>query len=230
MKVVMVEDEYMVAKRLKRFISLGLQDHGAKLTHFETLDDAKEFMSQSPIDLLFLDLNLNGQDGFEILQDQLSKSFHTIVVSANTDRAIEAFEYGVLDFVAKPFTQERINKAISRLSNQTPQANCKYLSYKKLGKMQLMPVEEIACLKAAGHYTDVVNDTGEVVVHDKSLDKLMVLLGDDFVRVHRSYAVKETAIHSLCSEEGSKYWLMLHNGSQIPVGRTRVKSLKSRFY
>ena len=55
---------------------------------------------------MLLDLNLHARDGFEILKQIVSKSFHTIIISANIDRAIEAFEYGVLDFIPKLYNKE----------------------------------------------------------------------------------------------------------------------------
>ncbi|MFC3094487.1 DNA-binding response regulator [Alteromonas sediminis] len=228
MKVLMIEDEFMVAKRLRRFIESAIGKELQQLTHLDNLDDAQAFVSDNSIDVLFLDLNLHGNDGFLLLQEQLSKSFHTIVVSANTDRAIEAFEFGVLDFIGKPFTQERINQAVARLTEQNPNAQCKFLSYKKLGQIQLLPVEDVLYLRASGHYCDVITRCGETVVHDKNIDRLLTLLGTNFVRIHRSYAVRLDAIASICAAEGSKYSLQLKDSTELPIGRTRVKKLKAQ--
>ncbi|MBU3004730.1 LytR/AlgR family response regulator transcription factor [Paraglaciecola arctica] len=224
--IVIVEDEYMVAKRLKRFVEQAFSQQPIKIKTCHSLDDAADYLAEHPIDLLFLDLNLQGQDGFTLLKQQLSQSFHTIVVSANSDRAIEAFEIGVLDFVAKPFTQERIQKAADRLQQQ--QGQSKYLTYKRLGKIQLLAISEVLYLKADGHYCEVYQQNQQSFLHDKSLDKLLNLLPDDFIRIHRSYAVSVAAIQSIEAEEGSKYWLTLTSGVRLPLGRTKVRDVKAR--
>ena len=226
MKIVMVEDEFMVAKRLRRFIEQGFADKPVALHHFMTLDDARDFIATQHVDAVFLDLNLNGQDGFELLKEQLSCSFHTIVVSANADRAIEAFDLGVLDFIAKPFTNERVNKAIARMQDANKRGRTKYLSYRRLGNTELLAVEHIVYLKASGHYCEIITDDGQTVLHDKPLDKLLALLPESFVRIHRSYAAPIDRFKRLHTEEGSKYWLTMCDGSTLPVGRTRIKALK----
>ncbi|WP_416307913.1 LytR/AlgR family response regulator transcription factor [Neptunicella sp. SCSIO 80796] len=228
MKQVIVEDEYMVAKRLKRFVEQAFNHQSIQLQLFDTLDDASDYLACNSIDLLFLDLNLRGQDGFNLLKQQLAQSFHTIVVSANTDRAIEAFEIGILDFVAKPFTQQRIEKAISRLKHKEQQGQCQYLAYKQLGKLELMAVNDVLYIQAAGHYSEIHSKTGKVILHDKNLDKLLMLLPTDFLRVHRSYVVPLSSIQSVSTQPGSKYWLTLVNNQVLPIGRTRYPQLKQR--
>jgi two-component system, LytTR family, response regulator LytT len=224
--IVIVEDEYMVAKRLKRFVEQAFAEQTIKITTCHSLDDANDYLDQHSIDLLFLDLNLQGHDGFTLLKEQLSESFHTIVVSANSDRAIEAFDIGVLDFVAKPFTQERIQKAVDRLQ-QKQTGHCKYLTYKRLGKIELLAIEQVQYLKAEGHYCEVFMHNHDSFLHDKSLDKLTNLLPDNFIRIHRSYAVAIDCIQSIKSEEGSKYWLTLKSGHRLPVGRTKAQAIKA---
>ena len=224
--IVIVEDEYMVAKRLKRFVEAAFGEQTIKLHLCSSLEDAQDYLFERSIDVLFLDLNLRGQDGFDLLKQQLCESFHTIVVSANSDRAIEAFDIGVLDFVAKPFTQERIQKAVDRLS-QAQQGRSKYLSYKHLGKMMLLAVQDIQYLKAEGHYCEVSTLDNQNILHDKSLDKLLALLPNNFYRIHRSYAVSLEQVKAIEAQEGSKYWLILKDEQKLPIGRTKLKELRS---
>jgi len=225
---VIVEDEFMVAKRLTRFVTHAFAEQPMKLVVLNTLDDADDYLASHNIDVLFLDLNLQGKDGFKLLKDKLCESFHTIVVSANSDRAIEAFDLGVLDFVAKPFTQERIQKAIDRLLDKTHVGMSKYLTYKQLGKTQLLAIEEISYLKADGHYTHIITSNGQEILHDKNLDKLLTTLPQHFIRTHRSYAVPLNHMKSIEAHAGSKYWLNLHSGESLPIGRTRVAQLREK--
>ncbi|MDO6427683.1 LytTR family DNA-binding domain-containing protein [Thalassotalea sp. 1_MG-2023] len=231
-KILMVEDEFMVAKRLKRFIENAFNEQKIELHICNNLYDAHDYLVDHIIDVLFLDLNLQGQNGFDLLKHKLCESFHTIIVSANSDKAIEAFDIGVLDFVAKPFTQERIQKAVNRLQHKS-QGTCKYLTYKQLGKIELLPIENILYIKADGHYSVVMTQVnkrrlGNSILHEKNLDKLLTLLPEDFVRIHRSFAVSLANVRSIVSTEGSQYYAQLYSGEQIPVGRTRVKHLKAK--
>jgi len=228
MKIAIVEDEYMVAKRLKRFVEQACKGKTYQINVFNTLADADEYLSEQTIDILFLDLNLQGQDGFELLKQQVSRSFHTIIVSANTHRAIEAFEIGVLDFIAKPFNFERVQKALQRTKLSESRGKSQFLSYKKLGKIELLPIEQILYLKASGHYCEVITTLGEIILHDKSLEKLLLVLPEFFIRIQRSYAVPQQSMQSIKSEEGSKYWLTLTNDEVLPIGRTRIKEVKAK--
>lgn len=227
-RVLMVEDEFMVAKRLRRFIEQAFADIQIKLNHCDSLDDAIEFMHEHTIDVLFLDLNLQGKDGFELLKEQLCESFQTIVVSANSERAIEAFDIGVFDFIAKPFTQQRVQKSVDRLTQNKGIKKSRFLSYRSLGKTELLSLDKVLYLKAEGHYCEVHTHSGRDILHDKSLDQLLLLLPESFYRVHRSYAVSVDNIKALTVQEGSKYSVELHNDITLPVGRTKLAQLRAR--
>ncbi len=224
MNITLIEDEPMVAKRLTRFVENICQGK-ASIACFNTLDDALDHLANKGTDVLFLDLNLHGKDGFSLLREQLAEPYHTIVVSANTDRALEAFELGVLDFVSKPFTQERIQKALDRYLGAHFKGQCQKLSYKKHNQLHFLLVDDIQFVQAAGHYCEITTNTDEVILHDKHLDKLMQILPSHFMRVHRSYAVPLNEIASVSQKSGAKYVAHLASGKQVPVGRTKYKEL-----
>lgn len=112
--LLIVEDEPIVAQRVERLCREILSDQLAQCLVAGSTAEAFNLLDANTIDLTLLDLNLAGQDGFDLLRRFAARPAHTIVVSAETTRAIEAFDLGVLDFVAKPFTKERLEKAIDR--------------------------------------------------------------------------------------------------------------------
>ena len=114
MNILIVEDESRIAKRIERMTRDILGNAIQSLTHVNTLHEALKVTENSLLDILLLDLNLNGEDGFDLLTTSVSKSFHTIVISAYKDQAITAYEYGVLDFVPKPFNRDRLEQAFNR--------------------------------------------------------------------------------------------------------------------
>lgn len=231
MHILIVEDEARVAKRVERLTRDILGDALDSLVHINTLDEALIYIENNSLDLVLLDLNLNGEDGFDLLAHSVSRSFHTIVISAYKDQAITAFEYGVLDFVPKPFNQYRLERAFDRvMSKQEPETPVKYLAVKKRQRIQLVPIEELLYIKGAGVYSDLHLADGTNELHDKSLEKLEQLLSGSFERVHKSYLVKMSEVKEVIVASGSKYSLALNNGAMIPIGRTKYKELKTKWF
>jgi len=230
MKIVIVEDEVMIARRIRKFCENILQNRLEAIHHFYTLEDAEDYLDTHEIDLLLLDLNLNNRDGFDLLKNKLAASYHTIVISANAERALEAFEYGVLDFVAKPFKQERLEKALDRLESNTQFGigTSKYLSIKRHGRIELINTEDIRYIRATGHYSEIILMDGSTQLHDKNLEKLLLTLPYHFERVHKSYALTLSQVRKLHKYPGSRYELELINGELIPLGRTRYAEIKGK--
>ncbi|RYF25612.1 MAG: response regulator transcription factor, partial [Flavobacteriales bacterium] len=180
------------------------------------------------IDLLLLDLNLNGENGFDLLESVVARSFHTIIVSAYTDRAIKAFEYGVLDFVPKPFDEVRLAQAFKRLTQslKTTEETLKFLAVKKAGNVKLIDINELLYIKGAGIYSELYLQNGNVELHDKSLEALEQILPNNYERIHKSYLVSLQLAERIIVQSGSKYDLLLKNGIVLPIGRSKYKELK----
>lgn len=231
MKIVIVEDEARIAKRIERMTRELLGDRLHSLIHINSLPEALTFMESNTPDLVLLDLNLNGQNGFDLLETVVSRSFHTIVISAYKDQAITAFEYGVLDFVPKPFNRDRLKQAFERITVKKKLDNSpvKYLSVRKRQRVQLIPLDELLYIKGAGTYTELFLTDGSKELHDKSLEKLEQLLSHSFERIHKSYLVKMSEIKEIIVQTGSKYWAELKTGERIPIGRTKYKDLKAKW-
>ncbi|MEM8846926.1 MAG: LytTR family DNA-binding domain-containing protein [Bacteroidota bacterium] len=231
MNILIVEDELRIAKRIARMTREIFGNSLLSLKHINTLDEAIQFIQGNPLDLVLLDLNLNGDNGFDLLTKAVSESFHTIVISAYKDQAITAFEYGVLDFVPKPFNQNRLANAFNRLNvkEKITTNTIKFLAIKKRGRIQLIAIQDVLYIKGAGAYTELFLKTGNQELHDKSLEKLEQLLSYSFERIHKSYLVKMSEVKDILVASGSKYMVELKNGALIPVGRTKYKDLKAKW-
>lgn len=192
MNILIVEDESRIAKRVERMTRDIFGDALQSLKHSNTLDEALGFIKNNALDLVLLDLNLNGEDGFDLLTTVVSESFDTIVISAYQDQAITAFEYGVIDFVPKPFNRDRLEQAFNRVLSREKVATqrVKFLAVKKRQRIQPIPIDNLHYIKGAGAYTELFLTDGTKELHDKSLEKLEQLLSPDFERIHKSYLVK----------------------------------------
>ncbi len=231
MNILIVEDETRIARRIERMTHDILGDTIQSLKLISTLQKALAFIENNTLDLVLLDLNLNGDDGFDLLTYAVSGSFHTIVISAYKDQAIKAFEHGVLDFVPKPFNRERLEQAFNRatVKEKTESNLVKYLAVKKRHQIQLIPIEDVLYIKGAGAYTELYLSDGTKELHDKSLEKLEQLLSNAFERIHKSYLVKVSEIHEIKVSSGSKYSVELKNSERLPIGRTKYKGLKAKW-
>ena len=229
MRILIVEDEPIIARRIARLTRSILDDADLSIETAAQLDTAHDALLERDIDLLFLDLNLHGADGFDLLKTSVAGSFHIIVISAYTDRAIEAFELGVLDFIGKPFGRERLARALQRLHTDARAAPpARYLAVRTSGRVTLVDVERVRYLQGAGSYSELVLRDGSTELHDKTLKRLVTLLPNDFVRIHRSYVVRMSAVTHFHTREGSRYAVELHDGTTLPVGRTRVEAVRNR--
>lgn len=229
MKILILEDEKRVANQLKKMVSHILVEEKPEIHQCSELEEAISFIKDNKINLLLLDLNLNGVDGFELLKMFLSEPFETIVTSAYKEKAIDAFEYGVLDFVPKPFEINRLKKALLRYPDQNIVKYVKYLVIKKSLINKTIKLEQIYYLQSQGHKTLIDLKKYEQELHHKSLGKLSKILPKNFERVHKSFIVNKDMINEFNFYEGSRYELILKNGAKVPVGRKYLHSLKSQF-
>ena len=225
MRILIVEDVTLVAERIADLAKTHFKGCKVKISH--TLEDAKVCIAEEAYDLMFLDLNLKGKDGFELLKSATAASFQTIVITANRDQASTAFDYGVFDFISKPISEKRFKIAIDRFLNNDGihREKLKYLSIKSKGAIKLIAIADVNYIKASGNYSEIFTSKDECFLHDKNLDKLLKILPDNFVRVHRSYIVPKDNIYKIIKHGGGKYSIELGNKEFIPLSRDIYKQV-----
>lgn len=225
MNILIVEDITLIAEHIANLVKKYLKNSHINITH--TLEAAALEMGEKNFDLLFLDLNLNGKDGFELLKAATASSFQTIIITANRDQAATAFDYGVFDFISKPILETRFKKAIDRFVNGT--ANCreqlKYLGVKKRGTIKLISIDDIIYIKASGNYSEIYTKDHQQHLHDKNLEKLLQILPKTFIKTHRSYIVDQSQIKMVIKHGNGKFSLQLHDEFSIPLSREIYKNL-----
>lgn len=226
LNIVIVEDEPVVARRLLRLVRDILPSAAVRVTH--ALGEARSALSSCSPDVLLLDLNLRGEDGFGLLREAMASPAETIVVSANEERAMEAFELGVADFVPKPFDQARLALAFNRIKDVNQRLNARFLSVRHAGALEVIPIDDLVALHAAGDYSELELRSGGPRLHEKSLIRLEAILPQDFMRIHKSHIVRLTSIERLRSEPGSRYTVAIRDGAELPVSRRIVKTLRER--
>ncbi|MCX6175482.1 MAG: LytTR family DNA-binding domain-containing protein [Ignavibacteriales bacterium] len=230
MRILIVEDERPTAEDIQLLVKQILKKEITSIHIETTLDNALAYLNEKPIDVLLLDLNLNARDGFQILKQVVSKSFHTIIISANINRAMEAYEYGVLDFIPKPYSIERLKAAFQRLrSNHALDGQAiKYLSVKKGFEIRVVPLEDIHYFKSANIYVELHLKDKQIAFCDKSMKTLAPLLPSSYFRIHKSYIIDINNIDTIQTLGGGQYRVKLKTGDCLPLSRNKIKTLKTR--
>ncbi len=231
MRIVIVEDEKPIAGYIERLCRDILGAQLKSLTTLFSLESAGVHLLENPIDLCLLDLNLNGEDGYELLKLAVAGSFHTIIISAYPTQAIEAFHYGVLDFIEKPFDKKRLIQAFDRYFERRvrQQLATKYIAVRKNNRNVVIAVDDIMYLKAADVYVDAHLKDGTVEILDKTMDRLNQILPRQFMRVHRSCFVDIAQIAQYEHIGGGVYRLTTRSGAQLPLSRSKYKELQELF-
>ncbi|TGL54071.1 DNA-binding response regulator [Leptospira kemamanensis] len=227
MRILIVEDETVAARGLERMVRELLGSKISSLHIEKTLLGSQCFVKENPVDLLFLDLNLDGDIGFDLLKEMAAASFLTIITSGNVAEAIHAFEYGVLDFVPKPITKERVKLALEKYQSNSGKSKTKYIGIKQENQLQLVATKEILYIQSFDKQIKVFKKNGEKFVHNKSLDSISKILPNHFLRIHRSYIVNRKQIKSIETGSGGFYQVELVTGIKLKMGRNYYKSLKA---
>jgi DNA-binding LytR/AlgR family response regulator len=194
---------------------------------------AKEVLtSEIPIDLIFLDIQMPKETGIEFLKGN-SISAKVIFTTAYSEYAIESYNLDVTDYLLKPISQDRFNKAIEKLLLQldieekakafemSAITNNDYLKIKSGSNVHKIFFNELIRLQADGEYIRFFTPQQTYLVLG-SLKKIIGELPKGFIQVHRGHII---ALSQIRARES--YELTLHDFSKIPIGKTyRTEVLK----
>jgi len=232
MRILIVEDEYPSAEYTQQLCREILQTQLDSIAMVHDLTDALEHVENHAVDLCLLDLNLHGESGYRLLQAAVAQSFHTIIISAYPEKAPEAFQYGVLDFIVKPFGESRLREALARFGGRagTRDVSAKFLSVRGNDGYRLVEIRNIMYMKASGPYVELHFMDGRKDLLLKTMNRLEQILPAHFIRTHRSYIVNLNEIETFCHSGSGKYELSLKDETVLPLSRSRYRSLYDLFH
>ncbi|TGK06710.1 DNA-binding response regulator [Leptospira semungkisensis] len=231
MRILIVEDDLLSARCLEILVKEFLGERDPSISCIQDLEIAKSFIRENSLDLLFLDINLQGKMGFQLLESESKSFFQTIIVSSERDNAVKAFEFSALDFLPKPITRERFRIAMERfLSFSSNSFLPKGIILKKEEGIDLIEPEEILFARSERNYTRIFTKNGKVEKVRKTLDQLQKELEiHGFYRAHRSYLVRLDGVRKILFNGPSSYRLLLATDHSIPVSRSQGPRLLSIF-
>ena len=230
MKILVVDHDPHATLLMEQYCRAVLAGKLERFTVADSLPAATARLGESVFDVVLLDPHLPHRDGLELLSGWIGRPFQTIIVSAHADLAQRAFDYGVLDFVPKPVSQERLARALCRVGSRSEpdKTSRQFLGVRHFGRIDFVAVDDLLYAEGADKYSELVLVNGQRNFHDKCLGRLEATLPPSFVRIHKSYLVRFAMISRLRVLKGSRYFAELKNGQRLPVGRSRYATIKSR--
>ena len=194
---------------------------------------ALDFLQHTPVDLLFIDINMPDISGLEFVSSLPTKPL-VIFTTAYAEHAVTGFELDAVDYLLKPFSLARLVKAcnkareLQQLRHPTPSVLADDHLFLKTGYEQVkVRYNEIHYLEAAGNYVTFVLITQRLLTRLTIQEALALLPQERFTRVHRSFIVANDKIDKV-----ERHQLGI-NGARVPVGASylsdsSVMSLKTR--
>ena len=220
MRYLIIDDEHIAHKIIMEYCEM-LPHMKLQKNCYSALE-ALEYLNTHQVDLVFLDINMPKLKGFEFLKT-LSAPPKVIVTTAYSEFAIEGYELNVSDYLLKPFSLERFLKAVNKvmgsntnLKNASSEENdraTKRIFLRQNKSYIQVEVDTILLIEAAGNYTKIVSKTDTITIREKISDILESLPSDDFIQVHKSFAV---AIKYINRIEGNRIHIQDHT---IPIGK-----------
>ncbi|KYG77926.1 LytR family transcriptional regulator [Roseivirga spongicola] len=247
MKVLIVEDESMAAKRLTNLL-LKLEPDIEILDQLDSVKTAVKWLSANEADLLFFDIQLADGLSFEIL-NQVNIQTPIIFTTAFDEYAIKAFKVNSIDYLLKPIDPEELKHALEKFHQnfrqpEPQQPNMAMLEqamkmltkqYKerfvvKIGEhIHTIPVSDTAYFFSQDKATFLVTEEKKRYIIDYTLEEVEGLIDpQDFFRINRKYLVSMRAVKDIVSYTNSRLRIILHQSDEMDaiVSRERVQDFK----
>lgn len=241
-RAIIVDDEEPARRRIHSLLSQVRDVHVA--AEGDSGESALRAIRELRPELLFLDVQMSGMNGFDVLtalaKDELPNA--VIMVTAYDRYAVRAFDVSAVDYLLKPFSDERFFEALDRARNalRVPDNSVERLLHalrempERPGRlvvrardgMQFVDPHEVDWLQAEGNYTILHLGQNQLRIRE-TVAELERRLGDfGFLRIHRSIIVNADRIFRVEPWTSGEYLLILRNGTKIQSGRSYAENLR----
>jgi DNA-binding LytR/AlgR family response regulator len=224
LKSVIVEDLQVAADYLARCCEKSGQIEVQ--AHFPNVPEALVYLNQNSVDLLFLDVEMPGATGFDLL-DQLAYFPKVILTTSKSEYAYNAFEYNVTDFLKKPFTYQRFLESLQKLTSAATDNNITstatdHIFIKSDGKLVRLNNDDILYIESMGDYVKFVTADKKYVTHNTIKNLEEKVNRGTFIKVHRSYIINITKIDDIREND------LFIKGNEIPISKSHRADIMKR--
>jgi len=245
-RAVIIDDEQNNLDNLSRLLEKHCPDIVVAATAL-TADEGREMILLQKPDLLFLDIQMPGKNGFELLQSLPEHFFGIIFVTAFDQYGIQAVKFAAIDYLLKPIDtlelKTAVSKAISRYSEKKQnlqldnllqllkhqqEKDTHRIALATAKETRLVRTQDIVRCESSNNYTTFFLLSGEKLLVSKPIFEFDELLKDyGFLRCHQSHLVNKKFIKSWVKEDGD--FLLLEDASLVPVSRKKKEYIKELF-
>lgn len=227
LSVVIVDDEVLALDLLELYVernpSISL------VARFQSAPQALEYITETPPDILLLDIQMPSLSGLNLLKS-LKHPPATIFTTAYANHALEAYDLDVVDYLLKPFSNDRFLRAISKAREQLRKAPTALqpvqdsITIKVDGNLVRLKIDEILFLEGYREYVKIHTFDGVNLVLDRLHKLESALPKGRFVRVHKSYIVSAMHVKSL---QGNQLQV---GASLVPISRRLKESVVEQLF
>jgi len=237
MKAIIIDDEPLARSIIKEY----LQPYSDIVLAEECSDgfEGLKAIQQHQPDLIFLDIQMPKINGFEMLE-LVDNPPLVIFTTAFEEYAIKAFDAHAADYLLKPFSKERFDKAMQKMllhknnmaqavaatALQAPSQNNRIV-VKDNGKIKIIPLPQVQYIEAADDYVKIFTAEGNFLKKKTMQYFEDSLPQQEFIRIHRSYIVNAQLITRITPYEKESHLALLTTGVQLPVSKAGYAKLKA---
>jgi len=245
MRVLIVDDEPLARNALVSIVSTRKDVEAV-----EAADDAfaaLDRLQKEPFDVLLLDIEMPETSGIEMLDNLMKRNLPVpavIFVTAYSQHAVTAFEKHAVDYILKPFSEERIHEALNTAARRSEEERAaklvrampdlgkgariaKKIAIKAKGKIIFIDPSEVTAAKAEGNYVLLQQQAGSHLVRESIAILAEKLSPYGFIRIHRSALINVAYVEEIQPCLTGEYLLRLTGGEEFTVSRTYKKNLSA---
>ncbi len=239
MKVAVIDDEPLA--RMELSYLLKQTNQVSDIYEGESIEEAFQLILVHQPDLLFLDIHLTDENGLDLAKmlTKVPNAPLIIFATAYDNHAVEAFEVNALDYILKPFEQNRINQAIDKaqraldnkhtsVSQETTERHTGKLTIETDERIYLIAFQDIYFCEVQGKETTVYTKKGLFTCHATLSSIENSLPSESFLRVHRSFIINQDEIKEIQPWFNQTYQVTMSNDGKVPVSRSYLKEFKEK--
>ncbi len=242
MRAIIIDDEISNLENLRTL----LEKHCPQVVIVATVQnvsDAVDVVEKHLPDLVFLDIQMGDQTGFDVLKLLPTRNFEVIFVTAYDQYGIQAVKFAALDYLLKPIDIDELRNAVDKAGQKfatqiqasqldfllqqlkKPETNASKIALPMQSEIRYVNLSEIIRCEADNTYTHFFLSNDEKILVSKSLKEYADLLRPNgFLRTHQSHLVNPKYVKSWLKEDGGI--LLLTTGEKIPVSKPNKDTVK----
>lgn len=241
-RTIIIDDEQHCIDRLKKLLEASDVYDILLEGYAKTPEDGIELINAVKPDLVFLDINLGEQTGFDLLRSLKSIDFSIIFCTAYDKYAVEAFRFSALDYLLKPVSADLLKDALEKYSINKNKADLekkielllhnnrsqhKRIAIPDMKGIAFIPLDDIVRCQGNVNYTTVYLRSGEQLLASKTIKEFEEMLkGYHFFRIHNSHIVNLGCIKRYVKGSGGS--VVLEDGTELDVSVRRKEDFLSK--